>query len=143
MDLIEIVDDELLQPTRGAIVLDDLIATGQLRDSVSLLNESTKTKQVISLMAESYILELRDGEQYKHPPTIEDIEVWIEAKGLQGILDANSVLSTILTEGTTWDKKGGSEALQRILNEENLQRIMNIAIENETNKLLKTKWLLQ
>ena len=143
MDLAYIVDDELLQPLRGAIVADNLIATGQLRDSVKMEVEKTDTKEIVRIFAESYILELRDGEQYKNPVNLEDIKIWLEAKGLDGVLDPNAVLATIKTEGTTWDKKGGSQQLQDVLNKENIQRIMNIAIENTTKKIKETKWQLR
>jgi hypothetical protein len=143
MDLADIVDDELLQPLRGAIVADNLVATGQLRDSVKLEQQKTETKETVKVFAESYILELRDGEQYKNPVDIENIKIWIEAKGLEGILDPWAVLSTIKTEGTTWDKKGGSEKLKNVLNKENIQRIMNIAIAESTKKIKETKWLLR
>jgi len=140
MDLAATVDDELLQPLRGAIVADDLVATHQLIDSVKLEAETTATKQTVKVYAYSYILELRDGEQYKSPPNLEDIQTWIEAKGLEATLDAHAVLATILTEGTTWDRKGGSAQLQNILNKTNIQRVMDIAIQEQKTKILSTKW---
>lgn len=140
MDLKGIVDDEFLQPLRGAIVAEDLIATRQLIESVRLEAEETTTRQTVRVYAEAYILELRDGEQYKSPPTIDDIKTWILAKGLEGILDPYAVLATILTEGTTWDKKGGSQKLQAIINKENLKRIIDIAVKDQTTKILSTKW---
>jgi hypothetical protein len=143
MDLAGIVDDELLQPLRGAIVGDNLIATGQLRDSVRMESEKTDVKETVRIFAESYILELRDGEQYKNQTTLQDIEIWLSAKGLDGILDAHAVLATIKTEGTTWDRRGGSSKLQGVLNKENIQRIMKIAIEETTKKIKETKWQLR
>lgn len=143
MNLEALVDDELIQPLRGAIAADDLVATRQLIESVSMQTTKTDDIDEVRVYAESYILELRDGEQYKSQPTIEDITVWVEAKGLDGILDPYAVLATILTEGTTWDKKGGSPQLQSILNEGNIQRIMNIAIDETINEISKTEWLLR
>lgn len=143
MDLAAIVDDELVQPLRGSIVGDDLVATGQLRDSVGLIDESTENKKTVHLVAMNYVLELRDGEQYKNPPTLEDIKNWLEAKGLDSVLDPYAVLATIQTEGTTWDKKGGSTKLQDILNKQNIQRVMDIAVKEETKKILSTKWRLR
>lgn len=143
MDLEALVDDELIQPLRGAIVADDLVATRQLIESVS--TQTTKTPDIdeVRVYAESYILELRDGEQYKSPPTIEDITTWVEAKGLEGTLDPYAVLATILAEGTTWDKQGGSTKLQEVLSEANIKQIMNIAIDETINEISKTKWLLR
>lgn len=143
MDLAAIVDDELVQPLRGAIVGDDLVATGQLLDSVGLVDESTENKKTVHLVAMNYVLELRDGEQYKNPPTLEDIKIWLEAKGLDSVLDPYAVLATIQTEGTTWDKKDGSTKLQDILNKQNIQRVMDIAVKEETKKILSTKWRLR
>jgi hypothetical protein len=141
MDLAGIVDDEFVQPLRGAIVTEDMVATRQLIDSVQLRDTSTKDKDEVSVYAESYILELRDGEQYKSPPTLADITTWIDAKGLTGTLDPYAVLATIRTEGTTWDKKGGSTRLKDVINPQNVQRIMNIAVENSITDLRQTKWL--
>lgn len=141
MDLAGIVDDEFVQPLRGAIVTEDMVATRQLIESVQLRDTSTKDKDEVSVYAESYILELRDGEQYKSPPTLADIITWIDAKGLTGTLDPYAVLATIRAEGTTWDKKGGSTMLKDVINPQNVQRIMNIAIDNSITELRQTKWL--
>lgn len=143
MDLEALVDDELTQPLRGAIVAEDMVATRQLIESVH--TETTKTPDIdeVRVYAESYILELRDGEQYKSQPTIEDITIWVEAKGLAGILDPYAVLATILAEGTTWDKQGGSTKLQEVLSEANIKRIMNTAIDETINEISNTKWLLR
>lgn len=143
MDLEALVDEEFVQPLRGAIVADNLIATRQLIESVHTTSNITANKQEVKVFAESYILELRDGEQYKSPPNIEDIKIWVEAKGLEGTLDPYAVLATILTEGTTWDQKGGSAKLQDVLNPENVQRIMNIAIDETINEISKTQWQLR
>ena len=141
MDLAAIVDDEFIQPLRGAIVTEDMVATRQLIESVQLRDTSTKDKDEVSVYAESYILELRDGEQYKSPPTLADITTWIDAKGLTGTLDPYAVLATIRAEGTTWDKKGGSTRLRDVINPQNVQRIMDIAVENSITDLKNTKWL--
>ena len=143
MDLAVLVDMELLQPLKEAIATDDLIATGQLRDSVRMESTLTPNKDEVKVYAEAYILELRDGEQYKSEPTLADITEWVEAKGLSGLMDPEAVLSSILRDGTTWDRIGGSPALKAVLNPENIQRIMNIAIDETINKISKTQWLLR
>ena len=143
MDLAVLVDSELLQPLKDAIATDDLIATGRLRDSVKLESTITPDKDEVKIYAEAYILELRDGEQYKNEPTLADITEWVEAKGLSGLMDPEAVLSSILRDGTTWDRIGGSPALKTVLNPENIQRIMNIAIDETINEISKTQWLLR
>ena len=142
MDLEAIVDDEFVQPLRGAIVAEDMIATRALIESVHTTSNITANKQEVKIYAEAYILELRDGEQYKSPPTLEDITIWVEAKGLAGVLDPYAVLATIQTEGTTWDRKGGSALLQNIISPQNVQRVMDIAIEASTEAIL-TQWNLR
>lgn len=139
MDLKAILDDEFIQPLRGAIVAEDMVATRQLIESIGLVDTSTDIKIEVSVVAESYILELRDGEQYKSKPTLQDIQTWLDAKGL--LLDARAVLANILTEGTSWDKKGGSEQLQNIINEDNVKRIVDIAIEELKIEINQIKWL--
>lgn len=143
MDLEALVDDEFLQPLRGAIVREDMVATEQLLNSLRLESNITVNKDEVKVYAQSYLLELRDGEQYKSPPTLEDIRIWINAKGLDGILNEYAVLETILTEGTTWDRKGGSALLQSIVNEENIKRIMDIAVSETTEEIKSIKWLSQ
>jgi hypothetical protein len=139
MDLESLVDDMFVQPLKGAIVAENMVATKQLIESVETKDTSTKDKTEISVVAESYILELRDGEQYKRKPTLQDIQTWLDAKGL--FLDANSVLANILTEGTSWDKKGGSVLLQEVISENNVNNIVNIAVEEYKQDLNKIKWL--
>ncbi len=139
MDLESLVDDMFVQPLKGAIVAEKMVATKQLIESVETKDTSTKDKTEISVVAESYILELRDGEQYKKKPTLQDIQTWLDAKGL--FLDANSVLANILTEGTSWDKKGGSVLLQEVISENNVNNIVNIAVEEYKQDLNKIKWL--
>jgi hypothetical protein len=139
MDLESLVDDMFVQPLKGAIVAENMVATKQLIESVEAKDTSTKDKTEISVVAESYILELRDGEQYKRKPTLQDIQTWLDAKGL--FLDANSVLANILTEGTSWDKKGGSVLLQEVISENNVNNIVNIAVEEYKQDLNKIKWL--
>lgn len=143
MDLEALVDDEFVQPLRGAIVGDNLIATHRLINSIHTTSNITADKQEVKVYAMAYILELRDGEQYKSPPNIEDIKEWVIAKGLDGILDPYAVLATIQTEGTTWDRKGGSQKLQAILNPEYVQKIMNTAIAETLNEISTTSWQLR
>ena len=139
MDLESLVGGMFVPPLKGAIVGGKMVATKQLIESVETKDTSTKDKTEISVVAESYILELRDGEQYKKKPTLQDIQTWLDAKGL--FLDANSVLANILTEGTSWDKKGGSVLLQEVINENNVNNIVNIAVEEYKQDLNKIKWL--
>lgn len=143
MDLVQLVQTELVEPLKDAIATDDLIATGQLRDSVRMESNITANKDEVKIYAEAYILELRDGEQYKSEPTLADIVEWVEAKGLSGLMDPEAVLSSILRDGTTWDRIGGSPALKAVLNPENIQRIMNIAIDETLNEISQTQWQLR
>lgn len=143
MDLEDLVDDELVVPLVDAVISEDMVATEQLIQSIK--TETTKTSDIdeVRVYAESYLLELRDGEQYKSPPTLEDISTWILAKDLEGILDPYAVLENINQFGTSWDQKGGSTKLQEVLSESNIKRIMNIAIDETINEISNTKWLLR
>lgn len=141
MDLEALVDDQFIQPLRGAIVQEGMVATEQLLNSLAMESISTPDKEEVKVYAQAYLLELRDGEQYKSPPTIDDIKTWVIAKGLDGILDPYSVLATIQTEGTTWDRKGGSSLLQEIVSESNLKRILDIAVEESAQEIKSVKWL--
>ena len=66
-----------------------------------------------------------------------DIEIWIEAKGLSGTLDATAVYNSILKNGTLYDRIGGVKSLKQIINDTNVKRVMNIFIDNAKNELLK------
>ena len=140
MDLKAILDDEFIQPLRGAIVAEDMVATRQLIESIGLVDTSTDTKIEVSVVAESYIINLRDGTQYKNPsPTLDDIQIWLDAKGL--LLDAYEVLENIHLNRTTWDRKSGSDKLQEIINDKNVRRIGEIAIEQLKEEINQIKWL--
>jgi len=143
MDLGQLVQTELVEPLIEAILQEDMVATQQLLQSVRYETNITPNKDEVKVYAESYLLELRDGEQYKSPPTLEDIETWILAKNLEGTLDAHAVLETIQQDGTTWDRQGGSDRLKAVLNPENIQRIMNIAIDETINELSQTQWTVR
>ena len=143
MDLASLVEKEFTQPLRNAIVTEDMIATKQLINSVKQESNILVGKQEVKVYAESYILELRDGEQFKREPNIQDIEAWLKAKGLDSTLNAYAVLNSIKENGTSWDQQGGSVELQSVINKENIQRIMDLAIIEETNKLIKTRWQLR
>ena len=143
MDLAALVETEFVQPLRDAIVMDDLIATGQLRDSVRLESNITANKQEVKVYAMDYVLELRDGTQYQSPPTLDDIVEWVEAKGLAGTLDPGAVWQSILRDGTIWDRQGGVQSLKAVINPENIQRIMNIAIDETINEISQTQWAVR
>lgn len=143
MDLAALVEQEFIQPLKEAIETDDLIATRQLINSVRLESNITANKDEVKVYAEAYILELRDGEQYKSPPTLEDITIWVEAKGLAGLMDPAAVWESILENGTTWDRIGGSKALQAVINPEVIQSIMNTAIGETINELKSTQWAVR
>jgi len=53
------------------------------------------------------------------------------------------VLNSILENGTTWDRQGGSSRLKAVLNPENIQRIMNIAIDETINEISQTQWTIR
>ena len=143
MDLAALVETEFVQPLRDAIVTDDLIATGQLRDSVKMESNITANKQEVKVYAMDYVLELRDGTQYQSPPTLDDIVEWVEAKGLAGTLDPEAVWRSILENGTIWDRQGGVQSLKAVISPENIQRIMNIAIDETINEISQTQWTVR
>lgn len=143
MDLGELVKTELVEPLIEAILEEDMVATEQLLQSVRYETNITANKDEVKVYAMDYLLELRDGEQYKSPPTLEDIQEWILAKDLEGTLDAEAVLNSILESGTTWDRQGGSDRLKAVLNPDNIQRIMNIAIDETINEISQTQWTVR
>ncbi len=143
MDLGALVQTELVEPLLEAIIQEDMVATEQLIQSVRYETNLTAGKQEVKVYAMDYLLELRDGEQYKSPPTLEDIEEWVLAKDLEGVLDPWAVHQSILENGTTWDQQGGSERLKAVLSPENAQRIMNIAIDETINEISQTQWTVR
>lgn len=140
MDLGQLVQTELVEPLIEAIIDEDMVATEQLLQSIRYETNITTSKDEVKVYAVAYLIELRDGEQYKSPPTLEDIEEWIIAKDLEGTLNAYAVLETIEQDGTTWDQKGGSDKLKAVLSPENVQRIMNIAIDETIQELMHVQW---
>lgn len=142
MPLEDVVQREFTDSILRAINADNLIATRQLLYSVQQKATTTDTKQIVEIVAESYILELRDGTQ-PNEVDIVDIAIWIKAKGLEGILQPHAVQASIRENGTTWNRQGGSYALKLVLNEDNVKRVLDIAVKEETEKILTTKWLLR
>jgi len=143
MDLRVLVQTELVEPLIDAIIAENMVATEQLIQSIRIDENLTANKHEVKVFAVEYLLELRDGEQYKSPPTLEDIEEWVLAKNLEGVLDPQSVLDNINEFGTTWDQQGGSQKLKAVLNPENVQRIMNTAIAETITELKHTQWQLR
>jgi hypothetical protein len=141
MDLAEISEREFTQPLRDAITDEDMIATRRLINSVEQESNITDSKQEVKVYAMKYVLSLRDGTQSQQKPTVEKIQEWISAKGLEGTLNAYAVLNSILENGTTWDRVGGSIELQSVINKDNVKRVLDIAVKEEANKILRTKWL--
>lgn len=141
MDLAELTEREFTQPLREAITEEDMIATRRLIDSVKQESNITDSKQEVKIYAMDYVLELRDGNSDEKRMTVEKITEWINAKGLEATLDPQAVFNSILENGTSWDKQGGSRELKNVINEENLKRILNLAVKEETKKILQTKWL--
>lgn len=143
MDLGQLVQTELVEPLIEAILEEDMVATEQLLHSIRYETNIMANKDEVKVYAMDYLLELRDGEQRKSPPTLEDIEEWILAKDLEGTLDAFSVHQGILANGTTWDQRGGSARLKAVLSPDNIQRIMNIAIDETINEISRTQWTIR
>lgn len=143
MDLGQLVQTELVEPLIEAILQEDMVATQQLLNSVRYETNITANKDEVKVYAMDYLLELRDGEQYKSPPTLADIEEWVIAKDLEGVLDPFAVHQSILKDGTSWDQMGGSSRLKEVLNPDNIQRIMNIAIDETINEVNQTQWQLR
>lgn len=136
------IELEIIEPLKAAIIRDDMVATGALLDSVRF--EKNESLGVLSydIIALDYIVGLDQGVAPGETPypSIEEIQTWIAAKGLD--LNPYAVRNSIISNGTTWYRQGGSHIVTDSINAESFNKVIALAMPDIKNNIQKTWQLL-
>lgn len=141
MEIGQAVQEIIIDTLKRAIIDNDMVATKALLNSVRYAQKELLNQTVIEIYALDYIVGLDKGvEPNEKPyPDIEDIKIWLDAKGLD--LNPYAVRSSIIANGTTWHRQGGSHIVTDSINSETFKQVVEIARPNLQNKI-KKEWQL-
>jgi len=101
-------------------------ASGDFANSL----ENVQNRLSISLIGNSYVEQLVNGRAPGKFPPLEEIEKWIEDKGIQAIDISVSSLAFLIArkiarEGTEYFKQGGTDLLDSVITPERIQSIID------------------
>ena len=141
MTIDEAVQSVIIDKLKKAIVDNDMIATKALYNSVRFEKKELLEQITINIFALDYIVGLNDGvaPDEKPFPNIEDIKTWLAAKGLD--LNPYAVRNSIISNGTTWFRIGGSNIVTDSINNEAFKQVVELA-SSEIKLKIKTQWQL-
>ena len=141
MTLDEAVQSVIIDKLKKSIVDNDMIATRALYNSVRFEKKELLEQITIEIFALDYIVGLNDGvaPDERPFPDIENIKVWIAAKGLD--LNPYAVRNSIISNGTTWFRIGGSNIVTDSINNEAFKQVVELA-SSEIKLKIKTQWQL-
>lgn len=140
MTTAEAVQSVIIDKLKQSIIANDMVATRALLNSVRYeLNESNNQISY-DIIAMDYIIGLEYGiAPNEDPASIENIQRWIDAKGLD--LNAYAVRNSILKNGTTWYRQGGSNIVTDAINQEAFNQVIELSKE-EIKQNITTQWQL-
>jgi len=142
MSIEDAIQVTIIEPLKAALIANDMVATGALLNSVQLRKDDTVLQQTVyNIVALDYIVGLDLGvEPGETPyPTIPDIQRWIDAKGLD--LNPYAVRNSIIANGTTWYRQGGSHIVTDSINAEAFQQVITLAGPEIKNNIVQ-QWQL-
>ena len=141
MTIDEAVQSVIIDKLKKAIVDNDMIATRALYNSVRFEKKELLEQITINIFALDYIVGLDEGvaPNEKPFPNIEDIKTWLAAKGLD--LNPYAVRNSIISNGTTWFRIGGSNIVTDSINNEAFKQVVELA-SSEIKLKIKTQWQL-
>jgi len=133
---------EIIEPLKAAIVANDMVATRALLNSVRWQKNESFGQLSYDIIALDYIVGLDAGvEPGETPfPTIEALQKWIAAKGLD--LNPYAVRNSIIANGTTWYRQGGSHIVTDSINAEAFNKVITLAMPEIKNEIISTWQLL-
>lgn len=144
----EAINLVIIDKLKQAIVENDMVATRDLLNSVRYEKSETMSQTSYDILALEYIVDLNDGvaplgspdyKDFSTGPRISELETWIEKKGLN--LNPFAVRASIIKNGTTWYRKGGSNVVTDVINDESFNEIINLSKKEIQNNITK-KWQL-
>jgi len=141
MDLGAVVQAVIIDKLKASIIANDMVATKALLNSVHYEQKELLQQTIIEIYALDYIVGLNDGvaPDEKPYPDIEEIKIWIDAKGLD--LNPYAVRNSIIANGTTWYRVGGSNIVTDAINNEAFKQVVELAKPELQNKI-KSQWQL-
>lgn len=137
----EAVQTVIIDKLKRLIVEKDMVATRALLNSVRFEKNESFGQLSYDIIALDYIVGLNDGvEPGAQPvPEIADLQKWIAAKGLE--LNPYAVQQSIISQGTTWHRVGGSHIVTDMINPEAFAEIIELA-KPELQDKIKKEWQL-
>ena len=141
MELGAAVQTIIIDKIKKAMVDRDMVATKALLNSVRYEQKELLQQTVINIYALDYIAGLDQGvaPEERPYPEIEDIKIWLTAKGLD--LNPYAVKNSIIANGTTWYRQGGSHIVTDSINSEAFKQVVEMARPDLQNKI-KKEWQL-
>jgi hypothetical protein len=141
MKIDEAVQSVIIDKLKQAIVDNDMVATRALYNSVRFEKKELLEQITINLYALDYIVGLNYGiAPMERPyPTIENLKIWIKAKGIPA--DPYAVRNSIIANGTTWFRIGGSNIVTDSINNEAFKQVIELATPDLKIKI-KEQWQL-
>ena len=141
MELGAAVQTIIIDKLKQSIIDNDMVATKALLNSVRYEQKELLQQTVINIYALDYIAGLDQGvaPEERPYPEIEDIKIWLTAKGLD--LNPYAVKNSIIANGTTWYRQGGSHIVTDSINSEAFKQVVEMARPDLQNKI-KKEWQL-
>lgn len=140
MTTAEAVQSVIIDKLKQSIIANDMVATRALLNSVRYELNETNGQTSYDIIAMDYIIGLEYGiAPNEDPASIENIQRWIDAKGLP--LNAYAVRNSILNNGTTWYRQGGSNIVTDAINQEAFNQVIELSKE-EIKQNITTQWQL-
>jgi hypothetical protein len=131
----------IIEKLKNSIIENDMVATRALLNSVRYEENRSNNQLSYDIIALDYIVGLDEGiEPNESPyPTIENIQKWIDAKGLD--LNPFAVRNSIINNGTTWYRQGGSNIVTDAINPESFNRVIELS-KLEIKQNITKQWQL-
>ena len=141
MELGAAVQTTIIDKLKKAMVDRDMVATKALLNSVRYEQKELLQQTDINIYALDYIIGLDQGvaPEERPYPEIEEIKIWLAAKGLD--LNPYAVKNSIIKNGTTWYRQGGSHIVTDSINSEAFKQVVEMARPDLQNKI-KKEWQL-
>lgn len=142
MTIDDAIQTVIIDKLKASIIANDMVATRALLDSVRFEKNESFGQLGYDIIALDYIVGLDEGvEPGQTPyPTIEAIQTWLDAKGLD--LNPYAVRNSIIANGTTWYRQGGSHIVTDSINAEAFNQVITLAMPEIKNNIVKTWQLL-
>jgi hypothetical protein len=141
MTVEEAIQVTIIDKLKQSVIAKDMVATRQLLNSIRFERNESLGQVAYDIIAMDYIVGLDEGvEPGEQPyPTIENIKQWIQAKGLD--LNPYAVRNSIIANGTTWYRQGGSNVVKDVINQQSFSEVISLSKDEIKNNITK-QWQL-